>query len=154
MPTSLTPHFTLEEMVFSQQATRLGINNVPSPQYIDSLKNLCENILEPLREIVGKPVNVNSGYRSPDLNRAIGGSPTSQHMEGKAADIRIEGFSAQALFDLINESTLPYDQLIQEFDSWVHVSFDSKRQRRDALYAYRDATGKVRFSKIKPQASM
>ena len=146
----LTPHFSLEEMVFSQQATRLGINNIPNESHIAALKALCEHILEPLRNKVGKPIHVTSGYRSPDLNRAIGGAPTSQHMKGEAADIAVEGLNAQALFETIRDSDFPYDQLIQEFDNWVHVSYSVKQQRRRALYAYRDKNNLVKHSETKP----
>ncbi len=152
MATQLTPHFTLQEMVFSQHAIRLGINNTPSEQQIAALKTLCENVLEPLRKKVGKAVHISSGYRSPDLNRAIGGSYTSQHMRGEAADIHVEGYTTQALFALLKSSDLPFDQLIEEFDSWVHVSYSTERQRRQALYAYKDAEGHVHYDSQKPQS--
>jgi zinc D-Ala-D-Ala carboxypeptidase len=133
----LSPHFTLEEMIFSQYAVRHGIDNNPSIEQIENLRALCINLLEPLRELVSRPITVTSGYRSPLVNRGIGGSATSQHMEGRAADIIVQGLTIQELYERIRDSQLPYDQLIQEFDSWVHVSY-APRLRRQALYAVRE----------------
>lgn len=78
--TRLTEHFTLEEMVFSQMATRMNIDNNPSEKEVDALRLLCQKILEPLRSKLATPIYVSSGFRSPTLNRAIGGSPTSQRV--------------------------------------------------------------------------
>ncbi|NBB18567.1 DUF882 domain-containing protein [Runella sp. CRIBMP] len=139
---NLTPHFTLKEMTVSQTAIRMGIDNTPNTRQITNLTRLCENILEPLRIMVGKPINVSSGFRNPTVNSLVGGSSSSQHMKGEAADFTIEGLTVQELFDLIRTSTLPYDQLIQEFDSWVHVSF-GPRNRRQALIFTKDAKNKT-----------
>jgi zinc D-Ala-D-Ala carboxypeptidase len=146
---NLTAHFTLEEMTVSQTAARSEIDNTPSKREIEALRLLCVNVLEPLRISLGVPVIVSSGYRSPRLNRLVGGSANSQHMKGEAADIHVNSLSIQALFEAIRDSNLPYDQLIQEFDSWVHVSF-SNRNRRQAIYAYHDKRGNVRFGTEKP----
>jgi zinc D-Ala-D-Ala carboxypeptidase len=142
---NLTDHFTLAEMTFSQEAVRNGITNVPNQGQIKSLTLLCENILEPLRIDVDKPINVTSGFRNPIINTLIGGSLTSQHMKGEAADINVEGFTPQQLFDLIRNSALPYDQLIQEFDRWVHVSF-GPRNRRQSLFARKNSNNRTVFS--------
>jgi zinc D-Ala-D-Ala carboxypeptidase len=139
---NLTPHFTLKEMTVSQTAVRMGIDNTPNTRQITNLTRLCENILEPLRAMVGKPINVSSGFRNPTVNSLIGGSSTSQHMKGEAADFTVEGLTVQELFDLIRTSALPYDQLIQEFDAWVHVSF-GPRDRRQALIFTKDAQNKT-----------
>jgi hypothetical protein len=147
----LTPHFTLKEMTFSQTAIRQGINNTPDKSQIRALTALCVHILEPLRILVDKSIRVTSGYRSHDLNRAIGGSATSQHLVGAAADINVEGLSPQELFDLIRHSDLPFDQLIQEFDEWVHVSFTTRRRRGSVLFAIRDKRGRVKYVKNKPR---
>ena len=125
----LTENFTLQELIKSQTALRKGINNKPaSPDIVVNLQTLCEKVLQPVREHFGKPVTVNSGYRCPKLNKAIGSSSKSQHTKGLAADIEIPGVSNKELAEYI-ESNLPFDQLILEFyngvdpnSGWVHVS--------------------------------
>lgn len=112
------------ELCASTTADAHNIKNTPPLQEAGNLKALAENVLDPLREWYGKPIYVNSGYRSPQLNRMVGGAPTSQHMKGEAADITA-GSKAEnrKLFDYI-KSNLPFDQVIDEKDySWVHVSY-------------------------------
>lgn len=118
---NLSPHFTLEEMTASQLAVRLRLPNVPSAQAVENLKRLCETILEPLRERVG-PIYINSGYRAPLVNRALGSKVTSHHVQGRAADIRVHGWSPLDLCEVIVEMNLPFEQLIHEYGSWTHVS--------------------------------
>ena len=110
----LTEHFSLEEMIKSQTGARKGIDNTPPPEVIESLKALCENVLEKIRIHFGRPVTVNSGYRGPKLNKATGGAKSSQHMTGQAADIEIAGISNKVLFCWIRDN-LNFDQLILEF---------------------------------------
>jgi len=141
----LSEHFTLEEMTFSQTAVRKGIDNTPDATVIRNLTNLCEYILEPIRKGTGKPIRVSSGYRSPKLNKAIGGAKTSQHIEGRAADIVAIGMSVQELYEWIRDSRIVYDQLIQEFDSWVHISY-STMSRMDRLIATK-VNGKTVYKK-------
>ena len=117
-------HFTMGELCASSTADAHNIRNTPPLQEAGNLKALAENVLDPLREWYGKPIYVNSGYRSPQLNRMVGGAPTSQHMKGEAVDITA-GSKAEnkKLFDYI-KSNLPFDQVIDEKDfSWVHVSY-------------------------------
>ncbi|SOD78426.1 D-Ala-D-Ala carboxypeptidase family metallohydrolase [Spirosoma fluviale] len=144
---NLSTHFSLQEMTLSQTAIRNGIKNIPNAKQISNLKELCLNILEPLRTLVGKPIHVTSGFRNPIVNSLISGSSTSQHMKGEAADIHVEGLTTQELFDIIRTSDLPYDQLIQEFDSWVHVSFSAKT-RRDTLVATKGLNNKTIMTRI------
>lgn len=120
---NLSAHFTLEEFVESQTAARRGIDNTPSPDAFDAMKDLCEAVLEPLREALG-PVRISSGYRCEALNRAIGGSGASQHCKGQAADISVPGRSLAEVFNWI-QAHADYDQLIREFPprGWVHVSY-------------------------------
>lgn len=134
-------YFTFEELSHSDTAVKKGIRNVPTAEAQANLKALVDRILDPLREVYGKPIYVNSGYRSPELNKALGSaSKTSQHMTGHAADITA-GSRAEnkRLFTLIQTLDLPYDQLIFESGNlaegpdWVHVSFDPKRNRRERL---------------------
>lgn len=128
-------YFTINELCKSSTASAKGIDNTPNPEVIDNLTALVDNILDPLRERYGKPITVNSGYRCPELNKAVGGSKTSQHMKGLAADITV-GSPKQnkIIFDLIQELKLPFDQLIDEKKlSWVHVSY-SEKPRKQVLY--------------------
>jgi zinc D-Ala-D-Ala carboxypeptidase len=125
----LSKHFTLSEFTKSQTATRRRIRNHPSPADIKAIKLLCEKVLEPVREHFGKPVVISSGYRSPALNRAVGGAARSQHAKGEAADFEIPGVSNVEVCRWM-EKNLNYDQLILEFytpgianSGWVHVSY-------------------------------
>lgn len=129
-------HFTLEELTVSETAARKGIDNTPNASVIASLTELATHILDPLREKLGVPVLVTSGYRSVELNKAIGGAGTSQHCKGEAADIHVNGMTIRELATAIRSFNLPYDQLIEEFGSWVHVSY-SPRNLRQYLIATR-----------------
>ncbi|RIV87512.1 D-Ala-D-Ala carboxypeptidase family metallohydrolase [Aurantiacibacter zhengii] len=141
----LSPHFTLAEMVRSQTAARRGIANSPGQLEVAALKLLCEKVLEPVRAHFGKPVVVSSGYRSPRLNTAIGGSTSSQHCQGEAADFTVPGESNLAVCQWM-EVNLNYDQLIYEFGEtgWIHASFDKHRMRNMELRAVR-VGGRVRY---------
>lgn len=112
----LSQHFTLQEFVVSNTAIRKGIDNTPSAEVVKNLRELCNQVLEPLRVKLSKPIKITSGYRSERLNKVVGGSKHSQHIEGKAADIQVAGMSTEELFQFCKEH-LNYDQLIQEFDS-------------------------------------
>lgn len=132
---NLSPHFTLDEFVVSQTAIRHGIDNTPSESIIENLKHLCLNCLEPLRDKLKKSIFISSGYRCQQLNGLIGGAKNSQHITGHAADISVKGMNVELLFQTIIESKLVFDQLIQEFDSWVHISFDINYNRNNILRA-------------------
>lgn len=134
----LSANFTLEEMLESQTARRKGINEqfTPPEVVVANLRALCKNILQPLAEAVGKPIKISSGYRCQRLNKSVGGSTTSQHMIGEAADIQaISGMTNKQLFDKIKQLNLPFDQLIWEFGNdknpaWVHVSFGPRNRKQ------------------------
>ena len=149
----LSRSFTLSELIKSQEATRLGIDNTPNEEQIQNLKILCEKILQPLRDFYGMPVSISSGYRSTPLCVAIGSSPTSQHTRGEAADFEIFGVPNKELADFI-VSNLDYDQCILEFwnenepnSGWVHCSYSSKYNRRQYLKAEK-VNGKIVYSTI------
>lgn len=129
-------YFTINELTKSSTADQKNINNTPNKEHKDNLIALVDNILDPLREAYGKPIIVTSAYRSQKLNQAVGGSKTSQHLLGQAADIRsVEDTKEEnkKIFDLIKELNLPYDQLINEYDyNWIHVSY-SPRHRKQIL---------------------
>ena len=130
---NLTQHFTLAELTHSQTAARTpGLDNTPPPAIIPALIRTAEG-LEHLRNLLRAPILISSGYRSPAVNRAVGGSATSQHMRGEAADITAPAYGTPlTLMQRIAKSNLDYDQCILEFGSWVHISF-SARPRKQAL---------------------
>lgn len=127
MKVQISPNFTLEEFTNSSTAKRLGIKNEPNEEQIKNLAALVNNVLQPLRDKLGKPVEINSGFRCPELNKAVGGSSNSQHMAGEAADIRVDDAKdAIEKLHIIMEHGI-YDQLLLEFNAktgamWIHVS--------------------------------
>ena len=129
MNTPVTMHFTIEELYASQTAKAKGINNKPSVQQMINLVYLAAFVLEPLREAMNEPIKIGSGFRSKELNKAVGGVQNSQHMKGQAADLCIDGDrkKGRKWFEYIRDN-LPFDQLIWEKNpktgsEWVHVSF-------------------------------
>jgi len=147
---NLSANFTLKELTKSDTATRLGIDNTPDDTTIENLKLLCEMVLQPVREHFGKSVTVNSGYRSPESNAAVGGSKTSDHCKGQAADIEIDGLPNPELAQWIMDN-LDYTQLILEFyiqgqpnSGWVHVSYDPNNLKKQELTAVKVA-GKTTY---------
>ena len=139
----LSPNFSLAEFETSQTAARRGIDNTVPQRYIPRLKALCRSVLQPLRDHLGRPVVVTSGYRCLLLNTAIGGSEHSQHIYGEAADIIVPGLAIPDLFETIIELDLPYDQVINEFGKWVHISH--RANRHEELRA-RKAGGQVYYT--------
>ena len=134
----LSENFSLAEMIRSQSAIKHKIDNTPSEDHLENLKRLCEEVLEPIRELINQPMRVTSGYRSPALNKIVGGSKTSQHSQGLACDFVVDGADLLAIAKLIAESEIPYDQLIAEdFDGtnirWIHVSGGVDKTRRQIL---------------------
>lgn len=127
-------YFTLKELTRSATAEEKGIDNTPTPEVEKNLTLLVENVLDPLRKLSGKPITVNSGYRCPELNKAVGGSKTSDHVKGFAADIT--GGSKEEnerLFYLIKYN-FNFKQLIDEKNfSWVHVSYDPSNLKNQIL---------------------
>jgi len=144
----LTKNFTLAEFLRSQTATRLNIEEQfnPPQEVIDNLTILCKKVLQPLRDKIRKAVSVSSGYRCFKVNKAIGGATNSQHLKGQAADISAGGFTPEQLYQRIKTSDIVFDQLIQEFDQWVHVSYNpvAKNNRRQCLRAVKQ-NGKTKY---------
>lgn len=144
----LSENFSLQELLKSQTAERKGISNKPEkPEHVTNLQTLCEKVLQPVRDHFARPVVINSGYRCPKLNKAIGSSSKSQHTKGLAADIEIPGVSNKELAQYIKDN-LPFDQLILEFyngvdpsSGWVHVSYvDDDKNRKQALTINKNGT--------------
>lgn len=147
MATKLTEHFTLEEMCASQTAVRCGYDEqfTPADSIKENLAALCTNLLEPLRVKLNASVHVSSGYRCERVNSAIGGVDTSQHCKGQAADTTAQGLSVEEWYQFIKSSGLVYDQLIQEFDHWAHISFtEVGKNRMECLRAIK-VDGKTKY---------
>jgi uncharacterized protein YcbK (DUF882 family) len=134
---NITKNFTLEELTKSATADRLKINNEPAEQELNNLLVLCRDILQPIRDAYGKTIIVSSGYRCAKLNKAVGGSKTSQHVKGEAADIHTTSdtkASNKALFelilDMVQKDKITVGQLINEYDyNWIHVSLPTKEHK-------------------------
>lgn len=133
-------YFTIDELCASSTAYTNGINNVPSADKKMKLQALIEQLLDPIRASWGKPITVNSGYRSPELNRAVGGVSTSQHVKGEAADITVGSEDDnKRLFDKIVElqksGKISFDQLIDESNyKWIHISYRAGNNRNQVLH--------------------
>lgn len=130
----LSKNFSLDELTKSQTALRMGIDNEPTPGDLYNLSQLCDNILQPVREHFGKPVTVSSGYRSVALCEAIGSSAKSQHAKGEAADFEIMGIDNKEVAVWIRDN-LDFDQLILEFykdgepsSGWIHCSYSDNNR--------------------------
>lgn len=128
-------HFTIDELCRSDTARSRGIDNTPTEEVTRNLTELVDNVLDPLREWYGKPIRVNSGYRCPALNKAVGGVANSQHLTGQAADIDVNDRSENRRLMKHIEDNLDFDQLIWENGgAWVHVSYrPDGRNRRQVL---------------------
>lgn len=126
-------NFTMSELLHSDEAIRHKINNIPNDkQILDNLLLLITECLQPIREYIGKPVRVTSGYRCQTLNDlpTIRGAKNSQHLTGQAADIVISGMTPKQIIEKIIASGVEYDQLINEYDLWTHISFNKSHNRR------------------------
>tara|TARA_Y100001963_G_C6703520_1_gene410713 strand:- start:30 stop:500 length:471 start_codon:yes stop_codon:yes gene_type:complete len=147
----LSRNFMLREFVNSTTASRKGISNKPTEVHLSNLKILIDNVIQPLRDKIG-PIRITSGYRSPALNRAIGGSSRSQHSKGMAADIqfvRDNEMDNKVIFDTILEMGLEFDQMINEFDyKWIHISYNKKKNRKQVLEAYKDDNNKTKYREV------
>lgn len=135
----LTTDFSLEELCYSETANNMGINNIPTdPQIISNITALCVNVLQPLRDGIQNPIHINSGYRTPQLNAAIGGVTNSQHMEGKAADTTCYKNTLDWA-QYILAAGIAFDQLILELYSpetdlhsgWIHLSYNAGNNRQE-----------------------
>lgn len=132
----LSQNFTLEELIYSDTANRYKINNTPTDKEIRNLGALCQNVLQPLRDKLGKPITITSGYRSNQLNSKLKGASNSQHRYGQAADIVVKGMDTNQLYRFIKGSGIIYDQLIYEVSgntSWVHISYCHSHNRKQNL---------------------
>ena len=126
---NLSKNFTLEELTRSEVALRKGLDNTPDAETIANLSVLALG-LEEVRELLGHPLHINSAYRGPKVNSAVGGSKNSAHMKGYAADFVCPQYGdVTEVCRAIMDSTIAYDQLIHEFNSWIHISFDPQMRK-------------------------
>lgn len=151
---NISKHITYAEAIHSNTAKRDGIDNTPNSYHLNNMKVLAEKIFEPLRSWVGGPIKVNSFFRSPKLNEAIGGVATSMHCKGQAIDLDdVYGYKTNAEMFLYIRENLDFDQLIWEFGTdmspnWIHVSYVSKENNRGrCLKAYKE-DGKTKYKTI------
>jgi hypothetical protein len=144
----LSKNLVLAEVMRSETAKRKGISNMPTPEHIENFKLLAENVFQPIRDHFGVPIILSSGYRSKELNTAVGGALSSQHCTGEAIDIDMDGTTVKnaEVFNFIKDN-LNFDQLIWEFGTdsnpdWVHVSYESTgKQRKQILKAVKSGKG-------------
>mgnify|MGYP003420282718 FL=1 len=140
----LSKYFSLREMVFSKIAEDNDIDNTPTPAILEKLKYTASQ-LDKVRELLGKPVNISSGYRCLQVNRRLGSKDSSQHLKAEAADFKCELLKKKKkVFDKIRESNIQFDQLILEFNSWVHISFVKEGGRRESLIIDRFGVERVK----------
>lgn len=153
----ISKHLALAELTRSESAKRKGITNMPTAEHIENMKVLAEKVFEPIREYFGCPIHISSGYRSRELNYAIGGSSTSQHSSGEAIDIDMDGSASgvtnKDVFNYIKDN-LVWDQLIWEFGNsnnpdWVHVSYSAKGKQRKQMLLATKSGGKTVYSPYK-----
>jgi len=151
----ISQHLILAELIRSESAKRNGITNMPTPDHIENLKALAENIFEPIRTEFRVPIYISSAYRSAALNKFVKGSATSQHCKGEAIDVDMDGtpngVTNADVYNFIKDN-LEYDQLIWEFGTdknpdWVHVSYCAGKNRKQRLKAVR-ANGKTQYLAI------
>ena len=128
-------HFTMSELLHSDIAQKHNIYNVPDKEHLDNLLLLICNVLQPLRDFIGKPIIITSGYRNPRLNShpLINGAPNSQHTEGKACDIVIKGMTPKQVVEKVIASGIEFDQVVNEMDCWTHISFNKGNNRKQVL---------------------
>lgn len=119
-PMQLSKDFYLSEFTESDTAEEEGIDNTPNAQEIQNLRVLSQRVLQPIRSFLSRPVSVNSGYRCPKLNEAVGGVSDSRHKSGKAADIKVEGLAAEDLAWMIRQTDLPFEDVVV-YDTHVHI---------------------------------
>jgi len=147
----LSKNFTRAEIEHSNTAKRLDISNEMSDEHLENMQRVIDNLIQPMRDAIG-PIRVTSGYRSPKLNKAIGGSNRSQHCKGEALDLQFwkEGkMNNKVIYDWVIDSGIEFDQMINEFDyAWIHISLKSKENRKQILEAYKNEKGKTKYKYV------
>ena len=126
-------NFTISELVKSDTAEKNGLNNTPDINSLDNLLELIFYVLQPLREKLGKPIIITSGFRSVKVNELVGGVDNSQHLYGQAADFVVNGMTPKQVVEFVKKSGIEFDQLIDEYSQWTHISFNKGHNRKQVL---------------------
>lgn len=126
-------NFKMSELIYSEKAVENNINNMPDINSMDNMLDLIFHCLQPVRDLIKKPMIITSGFRNPIVNRLANGEENSQHKTGQAADFIIKGMTPAQIVDVIRKSNIDYDQLINEYDSWVHISYNKGKNRKQVL---------------------
>ena len=127
-------NFKMSELIKSDIAIQNNINNMPDINSLDNMLNLIVFCLQPIRELIKKPMIITSGFRCQKVNFLAGGKTNSQHLKGEAVDFKISGMTPAQIINTIKNSNIEYDQLINEYDRWVHISFVKEKNRKQILY--------------------
>lgn len=126
-------NFKISELIHSDIAVQNNINNMPDINALDNLLELTFYCLQPIRDLIKKPIIITSGFRCSKVNFFAGGAINSQHLYGQAADFVINGMTPKEIVEIVKKSDIEYDQLINEFDKWVHISFNKDKNRKQIL---------------------
>ena len=126
-------NFSMSELIHSDTANLYKINNMPDINSMDNMLNLIVFCLQPIRDKIGKPMIISSGYRNSQVNKLVGGSPTSEHLKGMAVDFTVKGMTVSQVIDFIKKSGVEYNQLINEYNRWVHISFVKGKNRKQCF---------------------
>ncbi len=126
-------NFKISELIYSDTAIKNNINNMPDINSLDNMLNLIFYCLQPIRNKINKPIIITSGFRNSEINRLVNGKNDSQHLKGQAVDFTIKGMKIVDIVDFIKKSGIEYDQLINEHNRWVHISFVKGKNRKQIL---------------------
>ena len=126
-------NFSFSELLYSNTAEQYRIKNIPDLEEADNLLELIVYCLQPIRDKLGKPMIITSGYRCEELNNKIGGVKNSQHTKGQAVDFKVKGMTAKEVINFIVDNDFEFDQLINEHDMWVHISYAKEKNRKQVL---------------------
>lgn len=126
-------NFKMSELIYSETAVKKNINNMPDINSLDNMLNLIVYCLQPIRDKLKKPMVITSGYRNSQVNKLVGGVSNSQHTNGQAVDFTVSGITPAQVVDFIKKSGIEFDQLINEYDKWTHISFNKGKNRKQVL---------------------
>lgn len=129
----MTLNFKISELIHSDTAVKNGISNTPDTNSLDNMLELIVNCLQPIRNKLGKPMIITSGYRNSQVNKLVGGAATSQHTKGQAADFTVSGMSPTKVVEFVKNSGVEYDQLINEHNQWTHISYNKGNNRKQSF---------------------
>ena len=126
-------NFKISELIHSDIAIKNNINNMPDINSLDNMLNLIFYCLQPIRNKINKPIIISSGFRNSEVNFLAKGKTNSQHLKGQAVDFIIKGMKIEDIIDFVKKSNIEYDQLINEYDKWVHISYVKGKNRKQIL---------------------